>query len=112
MCIKNESELSLSPSRLVPKIVLKTSILMLSTLAIIMPAAAQDDDANSELEEVVVTGMRGTQQSAQKMKYDAETIMDSIVADDIANLPDRSVTETLQRVPGVTIDHFISLLYS
>jgi len=60
------------------------------------------------LEEVVVTGYRSTMQSAQNIKLQSETIVDSIVADDIANLPDRSVTETLQRIPGVTIDRFIT----
>jgi TonB-dependent receptor len=71
---------------------------------------AQDDQPEEELvlEEVIVTGMRQTQESAQNIKMNSETIVDSIVADDIANLPDRSVTETLQRIPGVTIDRFIS----
>src|SRR5439155_11674816 len=32
-------------------------------------------------------------------------VVDSIVADDIGKLPDRSVTEVLQRIVGVTIDH-------
>ncbi|MBN1377830.1 MAG: TonB-dependent receptor [Gammaproteobacteria bacterium] len=108
MYIKNDEEHSLYPTSLVPKMLAKASIVLLSTLAVMMPAAAQDNDANADLEEVVVTGLRGNLQSAQKMKLDAEQIIDSIVADDIANLPDRSVTETLQRIPGVTIDRFIT----
>lgn len=85
------------------------SIGILVALGLIAPASAQDlpDDADL-MEEVVVKGLRGTLQSAQKIKFDANTIVDSIVADDIANLPDRSVTETLQRIPGVTIDRFVS----
>ncbi|PTT91693.1 TonB-dependent receptor, partial [Pelomonas sp. HMWF004] len=35
-------------------------------------------------------------------------IVDSIVADDIGKLPDRSVTEVLQRIVGVTIDRTMS----
>jgi TonB-dependent receptor len=57
------------------------------------------------VEEVVVTGQRAALQSAQKLKQNAEEVVDSIVADDIGKLPDRSVTEALQRVVGVTIDH-------
>ena len=53
---------------------------------------------------VVVTGQRAALQSAQKIKQNSDEIVDSIVADDIGKLPDRSVTEVLQRVVGVTID--------
>jgi iron complex outermembrane receptor protein len=72
-----------------------------------MDAAAEEADS-AFMEEVIVTGLRRTLESAQNIKFQSETIVDSIVADDIANLPDRSVTETLQRIPGVTIDRFIS----
>ncbi|QJE03495.1 TonB-dependent receptor [Massilia forsythiae] len=53
---------------------------------------------------VVVTGQRAALNSAQKLKQNSDEIVDSIVADDIGKLPDRSVTEVLQRVVGVTID--------
>src|SRR6185369_1765175 len=49
-------------------------------------------------------GQRGALQSAQKIKQEADEIVDSVVADDIGKLPDRSVTEVLQRIVGVTID--------
>lgn len=47
--------------------------------------------------------------SAQAIKRDADQIVDSIVATDIGKLPDRSVTEALQRIPGVSITHFKEL---
>lgn len=53
---------------------------------------------------VLVTGQRAALQSAQKIKQNSDEIVDSIVADDIGKLPDRSVTEVLQRVVGVTMD--------
>ncbi|MEP6501760.1 MAG: TonB-dependent receptor [Betaproteobacteria bacterium] len=56
---------------------------------------------------VVITGQRAALQSAQKIKQNSDEIVDSIVADDM-KLPDRSVTEVLQRVVGVTIDHTMS----
>ena len=68
------------------------------------PAAKDKDEAIT----VVVTGQRAALQNAQKIKQDSDEIVDSIVADDIGKLPDRSVTEVLQRVVGVTIDHLIS----
>lgn len=67
------------------------------------PAAVQDDEA------IVVTGRRAALQSADERKRNAETIIDSVVADDAGKLPDNSVTEVLQRVAGVTIVRFAAL---
>ena len=77
------------------------SALVLSAVA---PAAfAQDVIKDTTVEEVVVTGQRAAIQSAQKIKQNAEQLVDSITSTDIGALPDRSVTEALQRVAGVTI---------
>lgn len=57
---------------------------------------------------VVVTGIRASIEQAQDVKRYAPTIVDSLSATDIGALPDRSVTEALSRIPGVTIDHFLS----
>ncbi|RYY04397.1 MAG: TonB-dependent receptor [Gammaproteobacteria bacterium] len=57
-------------------------------------------------EEIVITGQRASIQSAQEIKKNSSVIVDSIVAEDIGKLPDRSVTEALQRVPGVTINRY------
>ncbi|MGN6376233.1 MAG: TonB-dependent receptor, partial [Sphingomonas sp.] len=62
----------------------------------------------SAIPDIVVTGQRASIQSAINIKRHADEIVDSITATDIGKLPDRSVTETLQRVTGVTIDHFIA----
>ncbi|WP_429202258.1 TonB-dependent receptor [Massilia sp. UYP11] len=53
---------------------------------------------------VKVTGQRAALQSAQKLKQDSDEVVDSIVAEDIGKLPDRSITEVLSRVVGVTMD--------
>jgi TonB-dependent receptor len=68
--------------------------------AAVVAAEAQGSDAAV----VVVTGQRAALQSAQNIKRNSDEIVDSIVADDIGKLPDRSVTEVLQRVVGVAID--------
>jgi TonB-dependent receptor len=73
--------------------------------ALAQQTPAQDDDA-TEVDEIVVTGIRGSLQSSQAIKRNAEVFVDSISAEDIGALPDRSVTEALQRVPGVSIDRF------
>ena len=84
-----------------------------SSLPALATDAATDADNNSSsspqpddsLSEVVVTGQRIDLDSAQHIKENADQIVDSIVATDIGKLPDRSVMEVLQRVPGISIDH-------
>ncbi len=71
-------------------------------------SSAGNQDAK-ELDAVVVTGIRGAIMRAQDIKRDADTFVDSVTAQDIGALPDRSVTETLSRIPGVTIDRFLSV---
>lgn len=84
----------------------------ISLMAMGAAALAQQEsaDENSEydasLEEVVVTGQRASILSAQDIKRDSNQIVDSIVASDIGKLPDRSITEALQRVPGVTVTRY------
>lgn len=59
-----------------------------------------DDDA------IIVTGIRQSLANSQNIKRNADTVVDAITAEDIGALPDRSVTEALQRVPGVAINRF------
>jgi TonB-dependent receptor len=80
------------------------SIIVFGALAFTAQAHAQTA-AKSGDTVVVVTGQRAALKSAQKIKKDSDQVVDSIVADDIGKLPDRSVTEVLQRVPGVSISH-------
>ncbi|NIJ20875.1 TonB-dependent receptor [Sphingomonas naasensis] len=69
--------------------------------------AAQDDGATAQTDdEIVVQGYRQSLQSAQQLKKNSDVIVDSVTAEDIGALPDRSVTETLQRIPGVAINRF------
>jgi iron complex outermembrane recepter protein len=71
------------------------------------PAAAKQKGDETP-QTVVVTGQRKALESAQSIKRNADEIVDSIVSDDIGKLPDKSVTEVLQRIPGVTIDRTLN----
>lgn len=71
-------------------------------------ATTRRRDAAVDLDTVEVRGVRASLVQSQVIKRDAEQIVDSVSAEDIGALPDRSVTETLQRVSGVTIDHFMA----
>src|SRR5690625_1753476 len=80
--------------------------------------AAQDDgktDTSSDqsknqkaqkLSTVVVTGLRTSLMSAQQRKRNAPQIIESVTALDIGALPDRTVTDTLSRMSGVTVARF------
>nr|WP_253260790.1 hypothetical protein [Rhodanobacter glycinis] len=70
--------------------------------------AKADAKEVKNLQAVVVTGIRASVEQAQDVKRYADTFVDSVSATDIGALPDRSVTDTLARIPGVTIDHFLS----
>lgn len=64
------------------------------------PAAAEAE----EVEAIVVTGYRAALQSALNLKRNSNTMVDAINADDIADFPDANLAESLQRLPGVSID--------
>ncbi len=80
------------------------SVLAMGCLLASGTAYAQDadDDENA----IIVTGIRASLANSQSIKRDSETVVDAITAEDIGALPDRSVTEALQRVPGIAINRF------
>ncbi|WP_234026907.1 TonB-dependent receptor [Erythrobacter sp. HKB08] len=65
--------------------------------------AVEEDEADDV---IVVSGFRASLDAAQDIKRNADTVVDVITAEDIGALPDRSVAEALQRVPGVNIGRF------
>lgn len=68
--------------------------------------AGQTPDAPAEESVIIVTGIRQSLANAQNIKREADTVVDAITSEDIGALPDRSVTEALQRVPGIAINRF------
>lgn len=66
------------------------------------PPTAQSETMGSD--EVVITGYRASLESALEQKKRSNEIIDTINAEDIADFPDANLAESLQRLPGVTID--------
>ncbi|AQQ69390.1 hypothetical protein Mag101_05035 [Microbulbifer agarilyticus] len=96
-----------NPDTTTSNTVFKRSLLAICVAAASTGAYAEEQKTSVEaLEEVVVQGVRGSLMNAQDMKRDASTIADAISASDINALPDKSVLEALQRVPGVSIERF------
>lgn len=80
----------------------------MGAVVVAVPAAAQqavpvNPPANPPVEDIVVTGLRGSQQAAIQRKRDAVNVVDSITTQDIGRLPEQNVAESLQRIPGLTI---------
>src|SRR6188768_1047841 len=66
---------------------------------------AQEQEAQGEeLQEVVVTGLRGSLDASMRMKRDAIGVVDAINAEDIGKFPDTNLSESLQRITGISID--------
>jgi TonB-dependent receptor len=63
----------------------------------------QTDGAAAPGDEIVVTGIRRSLQSAQNIRRNSEQIVDSVVAEDIGKLPDLNTAQTAARIPGVQV---------
>lgn len=87
------------------------SVLLATTaMSIAVPAAAQevqpdqqDPEQASNLDEIVVTGIRASLQSALTEKRNADNLVEVIQAEDIGKLPDQNLAEVLENVTGVQI---------
>ena len=58
----------------------------------------------TQLEELIVTGIRGSLKSSAHVERRHRGAVDSISAQDIGKFPDAHIAESLQRVTGVSID--------
>lgn len=65
----------------------------------------QDTTTGSEGEaaDIVVTGFRSSLRKALDLKRSAPNLTESILAEDMAKMPDLNLSESIQRVPGVAI---------
>jgi TonB-dependent receptor len=89
------------------RLLASASIAAMCGMLVAFPAAAQTAaDKPAAEDEIIVTGIRASLANSQTIKKNSDTIVDAITAEDIGALPDRSVTEALQRVPGVVINRF------
>ena len=61
------------------------------------------EHGDGQMEEVVVTGIRGSLQQALNLKRQATGVVDAISSQDISDFPGFNITEELGRLPGVAI---------
>lgn len=72
------------------------------------PASRAEPEATTAGEpaggsEILVTGFRATLAKAQDLKRRAVNLTESIMAEDMAKMPDLNLSESIQRLPGVAI---------
>ena len=67
-------------------------------------ATSPGEPANASQSAIVVTGIRGSQRRSIDIKRNAVNSVDAIASEDLGKMPDQNVAESLQRVPGITID--------
>lgn len=68
-----------------------------------LAASAAETGGDTQLEEVVVTGFRGSLNTALAEKRSETSAIDVIAAEDIGKFPDSNLAESMQRIPGVTL---------
>ncbi|MBT0671685.1 TonB-dependent receptor [Novosphingobium profundi] len=85
----------------------KSALAATSALALPQMALAQDvaGDATGTVdpEAIIVTGYRQSLDAAINVKRESIGAVDAIVAEDIAKFPDQNLAESLQRIPGISI---------
>jgi len=83
-----------------------SAIALVAMTAPVMAQATADTPEPGGPKEITITGIRQSLANSQNIKRNSDTVVDAITAQDIGALPDRSVTEALQRVPGVAMNRF------
>lgn len=65
---------------------------------------AEAKNSASSLEEIWVTGIRGSIQRNLLQKQNANAMVDIITSEDVGKFPDKNIADSLQRIPGVSVD--------
>lgn len=81
----------------------KKKLIATGVSACCFAAASHAQEVEHQLDEVLVLGVRGAQETAVNLKRDADSVVDGIAAEDIGKLPDVTIADSLQRISGVQI---------
>lgn len=85
---------------------ISAGILGLATVLAAMPTFAQYAEKD-EMEVITVTGVRSSLANSLRDKRNAVGVQDSITAEDIGKFPDLNIAESLQRIPGITLNRSV-----
>jgi iron complex outermembrane receptor protein len=70
-------------------------------IALFGPSASQAQQ--QQLEEVIVTGIRVSNEKSLEAKRNANSVVEVVTAEDIGKMPYTNVADSLSRLPGVTV---------
>lgn len=100
-------------TRIVLLLVCLTAVALLGTSAFAQEPTTEEVEESREeavadetpvvAGEIVVTAVRLSMRNNIETKREADTVVDAITAEEVGKFPDKNVAESLQRVPGVTI---------
>ncbi|MFG6414622.1 TonB-dependent receptor [Roseateles sp. DC23W] len=90
---------SANPSRFALRLTAAAALAALSATA----GAQEPAKGETQLETVVVTGVRASLTKSLANKRTSDQVVESVVAEDIGKLPDNNVVEALQRVTGIQV---------
>jgi TonB-dependent receptor len=82
-------------------VALASAITLTANAAHAQSADSGDQTETTQLDTVVVTGIRAGIEGAISTKRDATSIVEAISAEDIGKLPDVSIAESIARLPGL-----------
>ena len=82
----------------------KKTLLATSISSVLLAPAFAQAQSEPMLEEIVVTGVYASQLNAVSTKRDAASVVDAISAEDIGKLPDVTIADSLQRIPGIQVE--------
>jgi len=94
----------LYPKAHMPLRVSSLSIAITLLLASTTASAQSTPDEAVDLDSISVTGVRASIQKSLVEKHSASGIVDTISAEDMGKFPDLNLSESLQRIPGLTLE--------
>ncbi len=66
--------------------------------------SATNQGPETELNEIVVTGLKASLEKSLDVKRNATVVLDSINSEELGRFPDADVADSLEHLPGITID--------
>ena len=68
------------------------------------PVFAAQSTSGDQIEEIIVSGIRGSLRESLDTKREASAVVEAVTAEDLGEFPNTNVAEAMTQIPGVAID--------
>ena len=68
------------------------------------PVFAAQSTSGEQIEEIIVSGIRGSLRESLDTKREASAVVEAVTAEDLGEFPNTNVAEAMTQIPGVAID--------